>query len=66
MVKKYITPKEVSKIYTIRVTTLRKWRSDKRGLSYIQVGHDHGRQGTILYPADLVEEYFNQKLINLN
>ena len=61
--KKFLTPKDVENIYSIKVSTLSKQRQGKYGLPYHVVGRkkNNNRGGVILYNVDEVNEYINSK-----
>ena len=60
--KKFIRPKEVEDIYSIKVSTLSKQRQGKYGLPYTIVGRakDKARGGVILYSIDDLNEYLSR------
>jgi hypothetical protein len=60
--KKFIRPKEVEDIYSIKVSTLSKQRQGKYGLPYTIVGRakNKARGGVILYSIDDLNEYLSQ------
>ena len=64
MNKKYLKPKEVSARLDISINTLRKHRHEGRGLPFVVIGRKNKRDGTVLYPADKVEECLNRSLVN--
>ena len=51
MERKYLEPKEVEKIYRIKVGTLANWRSQGRGPSYVKYGRK------VLYPIKTLEAW---------
>ena len=61
--KKYLRPKDVEDIYSIKVSTLSKQRQGKYGLPYTIVGRNpkKNRGGVILYNVDEINEYMNKK-----
>ena len=61
--KKFLRPKDVEDIYSIKVSTLSKQRQGKYGLPYHVVGRkkNNNRGGVILYNVDEVNEYINSK-----
>ena len=61
--KKYLRPKDVEDIYSIKVSTLSKQRQGKYGLPYHVVGRpkNKSRGGIILYNVDEVNDYINSK-----
>ena len=61
--KKYLRPKDVEDIYSIKVSTLSKQRQGKYGLPYSIVGRKKNGQrgGVILYNVDDIEDYINKK-----
>jgi hypothetical protein len=60
--KKFIRPKEVEDIYSIKVSTLSKQRQGKYGLPYTIVGRakNKARGGVILYSIDDLNEYLSR------
>lgn len=62
-VKKFIRPKDVEEIYSIKTSTLSKQRQGKYGLPYHVVGRakNNNRGGVILYNVDEINEYLNRK-----
>jgi len=60
--KKFIRPKEVEDIYSIKVSTLSKQRQGKYGLPYSIVGRakNKARGGVILYSIDDLNEYLSR------
>ena len=63
MNKKFIRPRDVEEIYSIKVSTLSKQRQGKYGLPFHVVGRKKNAQrgGVILYNVDDVNEYLNRK-----
>jgi hypothetical protein len=61
--KKFIRPKDVEKIYSIKVSTLSKQRQGKYGLPYHVVGRkkNKNRGGVILYSVDDIESQLKHK-----
>ena len=61
--KKYLRPKDVEDIYSIKISTLAKQRQGKYGLPYTIVGRNpkKNRGGVILYNVDEINEYMNKK-----
>ena len=61
--KKFLRPKDVEDIYSIKVSTLSKQRQGKYGLPYHVVGRKSNKQsgGIILYNVDEVNDYLNKK-----
>ena len=61
--KKYLRPKDVEYIYSIKVSTLSKQRQGKYGLPYSIVVRKKNwqRGGVILYNVDDIEDYINKK-----
>ena len=61
--KKFIRPKDVEDIFSIKVSTLSKQRQGKYGLPYTVVGRpkNKNRGGVILYNVDEVNEYLKNK-----
>lgn len=60
--KKYLRPKDVEDIYSIKVSTLSKQRQGKYGLPYSIVGRKKHKQkgGVILYSIDDINEFLNK------
>ena len=60
--KRFIRPKDVEKIYSIKVSTLSKQRQGKYGLPYSIVGRKKNGQrgGVILYSIDDINEFLNK------
>lgn len=52
MQKRYLTPKEVEKLYSIKAGTLANWRCQGRGPKYSKDGR------LIRYSLDAIEEWF--------
>ena len=61
--KKFIRPKDVEDLFSIKVSTLSKQRQGKYGLPYTVVGRakNKNRGGVILYSGDEVNDYLNKK-----
>lgn len=61
--KRFIRPKDVEKIYSIKVSTLSKQRQGKYGLPYHVVGRkkNKNRGGVILYSFDDIESQLKHK-----
>ena len=61
--KKFLTPKDVENIYSIKVSTLSKQRQGKYGLPYHVVGRkkNKNRGGVILYSVDDIESQLKHK-----
>ena len=61
--KKYLRPKDVEDIYSIKVSTLSKQRQGKYGLPYHVVGRkkNKNRGGVILYSVDDIESQLKHK-----
>lgn len=61
--KKFLTPKDVEDIYSIKVSTLSKQRQGKYGLPYHVVGRkkNKNRGGVILYSVDDIESQLKHK-----
>ena len=61
--KKFLRPKEVEEIYSIKVSTLAKQRRGRYGLPFVVVGRKKNKQrgGVILYNVDEVNDYINSK-----
>ena len=62
-VKKFIRPKDVEEIYSIKTSTLSKQRQGKYGLPFHVVGRKKNAQrgGVILYNVDEINDYLNKK-----
>jgi len=60
--KKYLRPKDVEDIYSIKVSTLSKQRQGKYGLPYSIVGRKKHKQkgGVILYSIDDINDFLNK------
>ena len=60
--KKYLRPKDVEDIYSIKISTLSKQRQGKYGLPYSIVGRKKHKQkgGVILYSIDDINEFLNK------
>ncbi len=60
--KKYLRPKDVEDIYSIKISTLAKQRQGKYGLPYSIVGRKKHNQrgGVILYSIDDINEFLNK------
>ena len=63
MNRKFIRPKDIEDIYSIKVSTLSKQRQGKYGLPYTVVGRskNKNRGGVILYNVDEVNDYITKK-----
>jgi len=63
MNRKFIRPKDIEDIYSIKVSTISKQRQGKYGLPYTVVGRskNKNRGGVILYNVDEVNEYLKNK-----
>ena len=61
--RKFIRPKDVEELFSIKVSTLSKQRQGKYGLPYTVVGRpkNKNRGGVILYNVDEVNDYLNKK-----
>ena len=61
--RKFIRPKDVEDLFSIKVSTLSKQRQGKYGLPYTVVGRpkNKNRGGVILYNVDEVNDYLNRK-----
>ena len=60
--KKYLRPKDVEYIYSIKISTLAKQRQGKYGLPYSIVGRKKHKQkgGVILYSIDDINDFLNK------
>ena len=60
--KKYLRPKDVEDIYSIKISTLAKQRHGKYGLPYSIVGRKKHKQkgGVILYSIDDINDFLNK------
>ena len=60
---KFIRPKDVEEIFSIKTSTLSKQRQGKYGLPFHVVGRkkNQNRGGVILYNVDEVNDYINSK-----
>ena len=61
--KKFLRPKEVEQIYSIKVSTLAKQRLGRYGLPFVVVGRKKNKQrgGVILYNVDEINERLNDQ-----
>ena len=61
--KKFLRPKEVEEIYSIKVSTLAKQRRGRYGLSFVVVGRKKNAQrgGVILYNVDDINDRLNDQ-----
>ena len=61
--KKFLRPKEVEEIYSIKVSTLAKQRRGRYGLPFVVVGRKKNAQrgGVILYNVDDINERLNDQ-----
>jgi len=61
--KKYLRPKDIEELFSIKVSTLSKQRQGNYGLPFTVVGRakNTNRGGVILYNVDDVNEYLNRK-----
>ena len=55
---KLLTEQEVADRLTVKVATLRDWRTDKKGPPYTKL------VGTIRYPEDKLDNWVDQQLID--
>ena len=60
---KFVRPKDIEDIFSIKVSTLSKQRQGKYGLPYTVVGRpkNKNRGGVILYNVDEVHDYLKKK-----
>ena len=60
--KKYLRPKDVEDIYSIKISTLAKQRQGKYGLPYSIVGRKKHKQkgGVILYSIEDINDFLNK------
>ena len=60
---KFIRPKDVEEIFSIKTSTLSKQRQGKYGLPYTVVGRKRNEQrgGVILYNVDAINDYLHRK-----
>ena len=60
--KKYLRPKDVEDIYSIKISTLAKQRHGKYGLPYSIVGRKKNGQrgGVILYSIEDINDFLNK------
>ncbi len=63
MIKKFLRPKDVEDLFSIKVSTLSKQRQGKYGLPYTVVGRKKNKNngGVILYNVDEVNDYLKSK-----
>ena len=61
--KKFVRPKDIEDLFSIKVSTLSKQRQGKYGLPYTVVGRpkNKNRGGVILYNVDEVNDYITKK-----
>lgn len=61
--KKYLRPKDIEELFSIKVSTLSKQRQGNYGLPFTVVGRakNTNRGGVILYNVDDVNAYLNSK-----
>ena len=61
--KKFLRPRDVEDIYSIKVSTLSKQRAGKYGLPFHVVCRKKNAQrgGVILYNVDEINDYLNRK-----
>jgi len=61
--KKYLRPKDIEELFSIKVSTLSKQRQGNYCLPFTVVGRakNTNRGGVILYNVDDVNEYLNRK-----
>ena len=61
--KKFVRPKDIEDLFSIKVSTLSKQRQGKYGLPYTVVGRkkNNNRGGVILYNVDEVNDYLHRK-----
>jgi hypothetical protein len=61
--KKFVRPKDIEDLFSIKVSTLSKQRQGKYGLPYTVVGRpkNKNRGCVILYNVDEVNDYLNKK-----
>ena len=59
--KKYLRPKDVEDIYSIKISTLAKQRQGKYGLPYSIVGRKkHKQKGGVIYSIDDINDFLNK------
>jgi hypothetical protein len=63
MIKKFLRPKDVEDLFSIKVSTLSKQRQGKYGLPYTVVGRKKNKNngGVILYNVDEINDYLTKK-----
>ena len=63
MIKKFLWPKDVEDLFSIKVSTLSKQRQGKYGLPYTVVGRKKNKNngGVILYNVDEINDYLTKK-----
>ena len=61
--KKFLRPKDVEDLFSIKVSTLSKQRQGKYGLPYTVVGRKKNKNngGVILYNVDEINDYLTKK-----
>ena len=63
MIKKFLRPKDVEDLFSIKVSTLSKQRQGKYGLPYTVVGRKKNKNNgcVILYNVDEINDYLTKK-----
>ena len=63
MIKKFLRPKDVEDLFSIKVSTLSKQRQGKYGLPYTVVGRKKNKNngGVILFNVDEINDYLTKK-----
>jgi len=63
MTKKFLTAREVSDVLNISINSLRKYRSEGRGLPFIKIGQikNNPRSGVVRYPIEPIQKIIERK-----
>ena len=61
--EKMLTAREVSAQFNIPVNTLRAWRHEKRGPTFVSLRDSGHRRGKVLYRLSDVTEFFDAYLV---
>lgn len=62
--RRYLKDVDIFDIYGLTLTSLRAYRRLGKGPPYVKI--DDSKQGKVLYPVKLLEEWLESKLINHN
>ncbi len=61
--RKYLlSRREVAELFGVSPSTIDRWRAD-RILPFIKVGTGHGKNKTIRYPMEKIQEFINENTI---